>query len=115
MIMPLANRRDKQTQAIWGIKDFQKRFARFPEGMWLAEAAVDLETLEILAALGIKFTILAPHQAQSVKEIGRGEWHDVSGGRIDPTMAYLCCLPSGRSINIFFYNGLISLDVALGD
>ncbi|MBI2988661.1 MAG: DUF3536 domain-containing protein [Deltaproteobacteria bacterium] len=115
MIMPLANRRDKQTQAIWGIKDFQKRFGRFPEGMWLPEAAVDLETLEILAALGIKFTILAPHQAQNVKEIGRGEWHDVSGGQIDPTTAYLCCLPSGRSINVFFYNGLISLDVAFGD
>lgn len=115
MIMPLANSRDKETQAIWGIKDFQKRFARFPEGMWLPEAAVDLETLEILAALGIKFTILAPHQARRVKEMGHGEWRDVSGGRIDPTMAYLCCLPSGRSISLFFYNGLISQDVAFGD
>ncbi len=115
MIMPLANSRDKETQAIWGIKDFQKRFARFPEGMWLPEAAVDVETLEILAALGIKFTILAPYQARRVKEMGHGEWRDVSGGRIDPTMAYLCCLPSGRSISLFFYNGLISQDVAFGD
>ncbi len=114
MIMPLANRRDKQTQVIWGIKDFQKRFARFPEGMWLPETAVDLETLEALAESGVKFTILAPRQARRVKEIGRGEWRDVSDGRIDPTMAYLCCLPSGRSINIFFYDGLISLDVAFG-
>src|SRR5262249_6589127 len=53
MIMPLANRRDKQTQVIWGIRDFEYRFKRRPEGMWLPETAVDLETLEILAAQGI--------------------------------------------------------------
>lgn len=115
MIMPLANKRDKKTQVIWGIKDFQKRFARSPEGMWLPETAVDLESLEILAELGIRFTILAPRQARKVKKIGAGEWQDVSGGRIDPTMAYLCYLPSGRSINVFLYDGLISLDVAFGD
>jgi alpha-amylase/alpha-mannosidase (GH57 family) len=115
MIMPLASRRDKKTQAIWGIRDFEKRFGRFPEGMWLPETAVDLETLEVLAELNIKFTILSPHQLQRVKEIGFGEWQDVSGGRIDPTMAYLCCLPSGRSINIFVYDGLISQAVAFGD
>jgi len=115
MIMPLANRQDKQTQVVWGVKDFQKRFERPPEGMWLPETAVDLETLETLAALGIKFTILAPRQARRVKEIGTEEWRDVSGGRVDPTMAYLCCLPSGRSINLFFYDGLISVDIAFGD
>jgi alpha-amylase/alpha-mannosidase (GH57 family) len=115
MIMPLASRRDKKTQAIWGIRDFQKRFGRFPEGMWLPETAVDLETLEVLAELNIKFTILSPHQIQKVKEIGFGEWQDVSGGRIDPSMVYLCCLPSGRSINIFVYDGLISQAVAFGD
>jgi alpha-amylase/alpha-mannosidase (GH57 family) len=64
MIMPLANSRDKYTQVLWGIKDFQKRFGRFPEGMWLPETAVDMETLEVLAELGIRFTILAPRQAK---------------------------------------------------
>ena len=115
MIMPLAGKRDKQTQVIWGIKDFQKRFERFPEGMWLPETAVDLETLETLAESNIKFTILAPHQVRTVKEIERGEWQDMSGGRIDPTMAYLCYLPSGRSIAIFVYDGPISRDVAFGE
>ena len=115
MIMPLANQRDKKTQAIWGVADFQKRFGRSPEGMWLPETAVDLETLEVLAEVGVKFTILAPHQARKVKLIGQVEWHDVSGGKIDPTRAYLCPLPSGRSMNIFFYDGPIAVDVAFGN
>ena len=109
MIMPLANSRDKRTQVVWGIADFRKRFERFPEGMWLAETAVDLETLDILAELDIKFTILAPHQAAGFREIGSDEWTETD---IDPTRAYLCNLPSGRSINLFFYDGPISRAVA---
>ena len=112
IIMPLANSRDKRTQTIWGIKDFEYRFKRLAEGMWLPETAVDLETLDILAEQGIRFTILAPHQAFRVRKIGTGKWKEVSGGRIDPTRAYLCRLPSGRRINIFFYDGLISHAVA---
>ncbi|MGQ9654840.1 MAG: DUF3536 domain-containing protein, partial [Thermodesulfobacteriota bacterium] len=60
IILPLATPRDKRTQVLWGIEDFRYRFGRDPEGMWLPETAVDLETLEILAAMGISFTILAP-------------------------------------------------------
>lgn len=112
VIMPLANIRDRRTQIIWGIKDFQHRFGRFPEGMWLPETAVDLQTLNILAAQKIKFTILAPRQAARVRKLGTGRWKDVSGERIDPTMAYLCRLSSGKSITIFFYDGPISRAVA---
>ncbi len=115
IIMPLANTRDKRTQVLWGIKDFEYRFKRFPEGMWLAETAVDIETLEILAEMGIKFTILAPGQAAKSRKIGTGKWKDVSGSRIDPTMPYLCRLPSGRTITIFFYDGPISHAVAFED
>ncbi len=112
IIMPLANLRDKQTQVRWGIRDFEQRFRRFPEGMWLAETAVDTETLEVLAEEGIRFTVLAPHQAGRVRKIGGGRWKDVTGSRIDPSRAYLCPLPSGRSISIFFYDGPISQAVA---
>ena len=112
LIMPLANSRDKRTQIHWGIKDFEHRFSRRPEGMWLPETAVDLETLEILAEGGIDFTILAPHQAAKVRSINTNEWTDVNGGQIDPARAYLCILPSGRHINLFFYDGPIAGAVA---
>ncbi|CAG0976904.1 DUF3536 domain-containing protein [Geobacter sp.] len=112
LIMPLANRRDRETQVRWGIADFERHFGRFPEGMWLAETAVDTETLDVLAAEGIRFTILAPHQARRIRPRGGRKWHSVEGGHIDPTMPYLCRLPSGRSIVIFFYDGPISRAVA---
>lgn len=115
MIVPLANSRDKRTQVIWGIKDFEHRFGRKPEGMWLPETAVDLETLDLTAEEGIKFTILAPHQAKRVRKIGGKKWKDVSGGKIDSKMPYLCKLPSGRIINLFFYDGPVAHDVAFGD
>ena len=105
MILPLANRGDKTTQVKWGIADFEHRFKRKPEGMWLPEAAVNTETLEVLAENGIKFTILAPRQAKRVRRKGSRKWIDVAGGRIDPSRAYLVQLPSRKSINVFFYDG----------
>jgi alpha-amylase/alpha-mannosidase (GH57 family) len=112
IIMPLANRRDKWTQVRWGIRDFEYRFGRPPEGMWLPETAVDSETLDILAEHGIRFTILAPHQASEITPLDAGIWEDAGGGRIDPTRPYLCKLASGRSITLFFYDGPISKAVA---
>ena len=112
IIMPLANRRDKYTQVTWGIEDFEKRFERPSEGMWLPETAVDTETLEVLAELGIKFTILAPHQALRVRKISEDSWTEVLGGKIDPRRSYLCRLPSGNNINVLFYDGAISHQVA---
>ncbi len=115
MIMPLANSLDKRTQVIWGIRDFEKRFDRAPEGMWLPETAVDTETLEILAELGIKFTILAPSQARSFRKIDENkEWQSREGGNIDPSTCYRCSLPSGRTVILFFYDAPISQEVAFG-
>lgn len=115
MIMPLADRRDKVTQVRWGLADFRCRFGREPEGMWLPETAVDIETLSVLADAGIRFTILAPRQAARVRRIGQEDWEDVSDSRVDPTTPYLVRLPDGRDINVFFYDGPISQDLAFGD
>ncbi|MDD1699200.1 MAG: DUF3536 domain-containing protein [Methanoregula sp.] len=112
IIMPLASRRDKRTQVLWGIKDFIFRFKRRPEGMWLPETAVDIETLDILAEQGILFTILSPKQASRIKPINDSRWTDVSTGNIDCSLPYLCRLPSGRSIVIFFYDEIIAQEVA---
>jgi len=112
MIMPLANCRDKRTQILWGIRDFQHRFGRDPEGMWLPETAVDVESLELLSEAGIRFTILAPHQARRMRDRVWEEWQGMDGARIDPTRAYDCHLPSGRVITLLFYDGPISHAVA---
>ncbi len=112
MILPLANSRDKKTQIIWGIKDFEYRFGRRPEGLWLPEAAVDLETLDIMAHHEIGFAVLSPGQAKRVRPIDGDEWQDVSGERIDHTMPYRVLLPSGSVMNLFFYDGSISQAVA---
>ncbi|MEJ2503046.1 MAG: DUF3536 domain-containing protein, partial [Gemmatimonadota bacterium] len=140
MIMPLASDRDRRTQVIWGVRDFEHRFGRRPEGMWLAETAANVATLEALAEQDIRFTILAPNQAKRVRPMAAGDedatepdagadpdgpeeaegpaaggdagWTDVTGGRVDPTRPYLCRLPSGREIVLFFYDGPISRAVA---
>jgi len=109
VILPLANERDKRTQVRWGLCDFQHRFGRTPEGMWLPETAVDVASLEALADAGIAFTILEPHQAALWRAIGTQEWHATPP---DSKVPYLCRLPSGKSIAIFFYDGPISRAVA---
>ncbi|MCC5949826.1 MAG: DUF3536 domain-containing protein, partial [Nitriliruptoraceae bacterium] len=132
-IMPLASEHDRRTQVVWGIRDFQHRFGRDPEGMWLAETAVDDATLDLLAEHGIRFVVLSPYQAARVRPLpggtGTGDagngtdeaangvddgtpWTDVHGGRVDPTMPYRVVLPSGRTIAAFFYDGPISQAVA---
>jgi alpha-amylase/alpha-mannosidase (GH57 family) len=110
-IMPLAPPRDRRTQVVWGLGDFRHRFGRAPEGMWLAETAVDDATLDLLSEHGIAFVVLSPYQAARTRREG-GAWVDVRGGRVDPTMPYLVELESGRSIAVFFYDGPISQGVA---
>ena len=140
IIMPLANWRDKLTQIRWGKADFRARFGREPEGMWLAETAVDYETLEALALEGIKFIVLAPSQAQRCRPIPTKDnanpaWQEVGGAQIDPTRPYRCYLrrhnnsssnvselgqfhlPANTDayIDVFFYDGPISRDMGFGD
>ncbi len=112
MIMPLANARDKRTQVIWGLRDFEYRFDRPPEGMWLPETAVDLETLAIMAEHGIRFTILAPYQARRVRRLGDTRWEEVGPGGIDPSRAYQVRLPGNQTMALFFYDGPLSRAVA---
>ncbi|MHA6280578.1 DUF3536 domain-containing protein [Salinimicrobium sp. CAU 1759] len=112
LIMPLANKRDQETQVIWGIEDFKSRYNRMPEGMWLGETAVNTDVLEVLAKHGIKFTILSPYQAKAVRKIGSKEWEDATDAKVNTRRAYTCKLPSGKEISLFFYDGPASQAVA---
>jgi len=110
-ILPLDSQRDRLTQLRWGIQAFSQFFGSKPEGMWLPETAVDLATLDLMAQEGILFTVLAPHQALRVRPVGHSSWSRVKED-LDITQAYLCKLPSGKHINLFFYHGPLSRGVA---
>jgi hypothetical protein len=133
VIMPLASTRDRETQIVWGIADFEHRYGRKPEGMWLAETAVDLESLDLLARHGIRFTILAPHQCARVRPIApvpagktdtpevagkdaecakEAGWTDTADASVDTTQPYLVHTSPGHSIAVFFYNGPVSRAIA---
>jgi alpha-amylase/alpha-mannosidase (GH57 family) len=127
MIMPLASMRDRITQIRWGIADFEHRFRRRPEGMWLPETAVDTWTLELLVDEGIKFVILAPHQCARVRPMkpdavqlslegsGRPQeegWSEKANASVDTTRAYRVQLKNNRSIAAFFYDGPRSQAIA---
>ncbi len=117
MIMPLANEHDKETQVKWGIYDFEYRFGRKPEGIWLAETAVDDDTLRVCEANGIKFVVLSPYQAAQIREEGTNNWQDVSWGNIDPARSYRYYIKSApeKYIDLFFYDGAISRSVAFDE
>jgi len=111
-ILPLASARDQQTHVHWGVREFVHRFGRMPEGMWLPETAVNTATLEALATHGIVFTILAPHQAKRVRQIGQSAWEEVNAENLDTRRPYLCRLPSGKQIVLFFYDAQLARGVA---
>jgi len=113
-ILPLAEPEDREVLVAWGIADFKARFGFAPEGMWLPETAVDLDTLATLARHGIRFTLLMPRQARRVRAPG-GRWVDVSGEKIDPSRAYLVSLPGGESMTVVFGHGPLSRELAFGD
>jgi len=117
-IMPLCNRRDKYTQVRWGLRSFERTFGRRSRGIWLAETAVDADTMEILAEEGVEFTILSPFQARRFRVDG-GEWTDCGQGTIPTGRAYRYVTKSGRSVAVFFYDGGLARGIAferlLGD
>lgn len=117
MIMPLANLRDKITQVKWGLKDFRFHFKRDAEGIWLPETACNEETIEVLINEGINYIILDPSQAQSVRKIKKGKWKDAPSGNIDAEVFYRCYSENfpEKFINIIFYNGPLSRNIAFDD
>jgi alpha-amylase/alpha-mannosidase (GH57 family) len=117
-ILPLANERDRRTQVLWGLREFEHRFRRPAAGLWLPETAVHAGTVETLIDCGVRFTILSPYQARRVRALGDGTWHDAADGRVDPKRPYRMFssrpAPDGqrRFLDVFFYDGPISRAVS---
>ena len=113
-ILPLCNQRDLRTQIRWGVADFRHRFGRLPESLWLPETACNAQVLDALIDEGLRFAILEPHQAARVRPSSESEWHDVTDGNVDTSIAYRYTHRDGssRSIALFFYDGPISRAVA---
>lgn len=99
VILPLATRRDKRTEILWGRADFRRRFGRDAAGCWLPETAVDDESLDVLAECGIQFTVLAPHQVATAPPRGHPGRYRTS---------------AGRELALGIYDGALSHDVAFG-
>jgi len=115
VIMPLADKKRKEIQVKWAIKDFKRHFDRDPEGMWLAETAIDIETVKVLIDNNIKFTILSPYQALKFREIGSQMWNDVSQGTISPSRPYRIFdydkngkRIEDRYLDVFFFDRILS-------
>lgn len=120
IIMPLATVRDQETQIRWGVRDFERRFGRAPEGMWLPETAINGTTLKILIDFGFRFIILSPHQADRTRPLQKGgRWKTVQDGSIPAGVPYRCFdrdmkyrRDEGRFIDVFFYDAPLSVDVS---
>lgn len=115
-ILPLSTARDVRTQVFWGRADFEHRFGRAPDGMWLPEMAVDRAALLALADAGVTLTILAPHQARRVRPLGGPDtaWTAVTPDTLDTRRVYRCLVGAGRAVDVVFRDAGISHDVAFG-
>ena len=132
-ILPLCNERDLRTQIRWGVADFQYRFSRKPEAIWLPETACNNRVMDALIDEGLRFVILAPHQASRFRSLSHSDkvseaegtaadcerdvgapWLDVNENTIDTSIPYLYRHRGNRekSIAVFFYEGSTSRAIA---
>jgi hypothetical protein len=116
-IIPLCDPADRRTQLLWGLQDFERRFGRPADGLWLPETGVSPATLTTLIDLGVSYTILAPEQIDGVRAGAGDEWEDVDRDSLDTGRAYNWRHPdgSGRTIALCVFDGQMSRAVAFSD
>ena len=121
VIMPLASRRDKLTQIRWAKEFFRSRYKRECEGIWLAETAINRETVQCLIEEGVRFVVLSPAQAEAFRDIdGKGPWRPAGSG-FDTRHAYRIYNRDaagerlGGHLDAFFFNEGLSREVSFGD
>lgn len=111
-ILPLCDDADLRTEIVWGLRDHARRFGYAAEGFWLPEAAVDLRTLEVLVAEGVRYVVLAPHQVQRVRPIGEEAWIEAGNAPGLGARPYRVALPSGATLAVYTYDGPLARAVA---
>ncbi|HOX43486.1 MAG TPA: DUF3536 domain-containing protein [Myxococcota bacterium] len=102
-ILTLMSARDRQTQILWGLHDFRARFGREAEGLWLPETAANHLVMDDLARLGVRFTVLAPTQAEAIRPLSGGAWQEVGPGGPPTHRAYQVRTPHGPVAVLFFH------------
>jgi alpha-amylase/alpha-mannosidase (GH57 family) len=122
LIMPLSPRRDQLTQIRWAKSFFQSRFKRETEGIWLAETAINMETVGCLIEEGIRFVVLSPTQTQAFRSLDGSEpWRQTSQTAIDTRRAYRLFARgadggrTGGHIDVFFFDEGLSREVSFGE
>lgn len=103
MILPLADREDAETQILWGLEDFEQRFGRKAEGIWLAETAVSGWVIDLLIRHEIRFIILSPWQGEATSPEGSKTWIPLKGQPVPSDRVYRIDRSEG-SIAVFFYD-----------
>lgn len=121
-ILPLCNERDLPTQVRWGLADFRHRFGREAEAMWLPETACNNRVLDTLIDEGMRYVILAPHQAARYGTANASErvndatdeWREANEHAINTSIPYRYTHSddAGKSIAVFFYHGPLSRAIA---
>jgi alpha-amylase/alpha-mannosidase (GH57 family) len=119
-ILPLCNERDLRTQIRWGLSDFRYRFGREAESIWLPETACNDRVISALIDEGLRYVILAPHQARRFRSAGHNgrdnlaEWQEVNETTIDTGVSYSYTDQEDpqKSITVFFYDGRTSRAIA---
>ena len=130
-ILPLCNDRDLRTQIRWGLADFRHRFGHEAESLWLPETACNDRVMSALIDEGLRYVILAPHQAKRYRtargsdgvSTGSGSdrvaspdavWHDINENTLDTSIPYryIGRDDPNNSISVFFYDGATSRAIA---
>ncbi|MBN1128427.1 MAG: DUF3536 domain-containing protein [Chitinispirillaceae bacterium] len=121
IIMPLASERDRLTQIRWAKHFFRTRFKREPEGIWLAETAVNRATVRCCIEENIRFIVLAPSQAEACRPLdGSAPWiHAPQGIDLRRPYRLFDADESGRRtgsfIDVFFFDDVLSREASFGD
>ena len=113
-ILPLDRISDAKRQIEWGIEDFIYRFGRMPEGMWLPEAGINGNVIDLLSEAGIKFVVLSPWQCKAVENPYTHEMDELGSSPAPYSSPYILSGTTGREIAGFFYHPGLASNISFG-